>query len=112
VIPGGFLLRSDSVSKPLHELQPINDAASLLHRMEPPPSSGHRDNLHGLSSREKVVLVRLTDGRSNKEIARDLDLAEATVKIHVKSLLRKIGVKNRTQAAMWAIRRSGGKDGM
>jgi two-component system, NarL family, nitrate/nitrite response regulator NarL len=112
VIPRGFLLRSDPVPKAVDELHPINDAASIPHRTEQPPSGGQCDNLHGLSAREKAVLVRLTDGRSNKEIARELDLAEATVKIHVKSLLRKIGAKNRTQAAMWAIRRSRGKDRM
>ena len=41
-------------------------------------------------------------GASNKHIARELQIAEATVKVHVKSVLRKIRVKNRTQAAMWA----------
>ncbi len=55
-----------------------------------------------LSRREHEVLERLTLGRSNKEIARDLDLAEPTVKLHVKTLYRKIGAANRTQAAMIA----------
>jgi hypothetical protein len=49
--------------------------------------------------------MRLTQGASNKHIARELNIAEATVKVHVKSLLGKIGVKNRTQAAMWAMGR-------
>lgn len=54
-----------------------------------------------LSNREQAVLQKLTLGLSNKHIARSLDIAEATVKVHVKSLLRKIGATNRTQAAMW-----------
>jgi two-component system nitrate/nitrite response regulator NarL len=56
-----------------------------------------------LSVREQEILEYLTKGASNKLIARSLDVAEATVKVHVKALLRKIRVSNRTQAAMWAI---------
>lgn len=55
-----------------------------------------------LSRRELQVLEGLTQGKSNKEIARDLDVQEPTVKLHVKTLYRKIGVANRTQAAMVA----------
>jgi len=60
-----------------------------------------------LSNREHTVILRLREGISNKNIARELDIAEATVKIHVKNLLRKIGARNRTQAALWAISRFG-----
>lgn len=55
-----------------------------------------------LSQRELQVLKGLTEGKSNKEIARDLDLQEPTVKLHVKTLYRKIGAANRTQAALIA----------
>ncbi len=55
-----------------------------------------------LSTRESQILHCLTDGAPNKVIARKLDVAEATVKVHVKAILRKIGATNRTQAAMWA----------
>jgi two-component system, NarL family, nitrate/nitrite response regulator NarL len=41
-------------------------------------------------------------GEANKVIARKLEITEATIKVHVKSILRKIGAANRTQAAMWA----------
>jgi two-component system nitrate/nitrite response regulator NarL len=58
--------------------------------------------LRKLSNRESQILNCLTEGAPNKVIARKLDVAEATVKVHVKSLLRKIGAANRTQAAMWA----------
>ena len=55
-----------------------------------------------LSQRELQVLRGLMAGKSNKEIGRDLGLAEPTVKLHVKTLYRKIGASNRTQAAMIA----------
>lgn len=55
-----------------------------------------------LSPRETVILQSLMGGDPNKVIARKLDITEATIKVHVKAILRKIGVANRTQAAMWA----------
>jgi len=56
-----------------------------------------------LSSREAEILHCLMQGAPNKIIARKLDVAEATVKVHIKAILRKIRVTNRTQAAMWAV---------
>jgi len=55
-----------------------------------------------LTERETEVLRALTEGKSNKEIALDLDLKEVTIKLHVKTLCRKLDAKNRTQAAMIA----------
>lgn len=55
-----------------------------------------------LTPRELQVLQGLTQGKSNKEIARDLDIAEPTVKLHMKTLYRKLGASNRTQAALIA----------
>ena len=55
-----------------------------------------------LSPRELEVLKGLTEGKSNKEIARDLDITEPTVKLHMKTLFRKVDATNRTQAAMIA----------
>jgi two-component system, NarL family, nitrate/nitrite response regulator NarL len=59
-------------------------------------------NAHKISPREAEILDFLKEGMSNKVIAQKLDVAEATVKVHVKAILRKIGAANRTQAAMWA----------
>ena len=56
-----------------------------------------------LSARELEILRHLASGRANKVIANDLHITEATVKVHVKGILRKIGATNRTQAAIWAI---------
>jgi two-component system nitrate/nitrite response regulator NarL len=55
-----------------------------------------------LSAREAEILSSLMEGTPNKLIARKLHVTEATVKVHVKAILRKIGAANRTQAAMWA----------
>ncbi|MFV3076404.1 LuxR C-terminal-related transcriptional regulator [Niveispirillum fermenti] len=57
----------------------------------------------GLSQREMQILRCLIDGDSNKVIANALGITEATVKVHLKSLLRKINAVNRTQAAIWAM---------
>jgi two-component system nitrate/nitrite response regulator NarL len=56
-----------------------------------------------LSAREADILNRIVLGDSNKHIARHFDIAEATVKAHMKAILRKIGAINRTQAAIWAV---------
>ncbi len=56
-----------------------------------------------LSARERCILNCLIEGDSNKVIARKIEIAEATVKVHIKAILRKIRVHNRTQAAIWAI---------
>ena len=55
-----------------------------------------------LSPREEDVLREITRGASNKEIARRLDIAETTVKIHVQHILRKLGLSSRVQAAVYA----------
>ena len=60
------------------------------------------------SDREKQILRCLVAGLPNKLIARELGIAETTVKVHVKSVLRKVRAANRTQAAMWAVTRRGG----
>lgn len=74
---------------------------SLLQAEEPVDGA-----LASLTRRETDVLRGICEGKSNKEIARDLDLQEVTVKLHVKTLSRKLGAKNRTHAAM--IARDGG----
>jgi DNA-binding NarL/FixJ family response regulator len=65
---------------------------------EPPASP------EGLSERETEVLRLIAQGRANKEIARDLGVTEKTVKTHVSSILGKLGVQSRTQAALYAWR--------
>jgi len=57
---------------------------------------------NGLTSRQHEVLERLRFGKSNKHIARELNMQEATVKVHVRQIMRKLGAANRTQAALLA----------
>ena len=64
--------------------------------------------LDALTSREREVLAELTKGRSNREIARALGVSEKTVKAHVSSVLAKLGVQDRTQAALLAVRHQQG----
>lgn len=68
-----------------------------------PESQGDSEATSNLTTREREVLNLLTQGLSNKEIARQLDLQEVTIKLHVRGICRKLGAKNRTQAALRAV---------
>jgi DNA-binding NarL/FixJ family response regulator len=57
-----------------------------------------------LTAREREVLAGIADGKSNREIARLLRVSEKTVKAHVSAVLAKLGVQDRTQAAVYAVR--------
>jgi two-component system, NarL family, nitrate/nitrite response regulator NarL len=61
------------------------------------------EHANGLSHREMQILGDLLSGAQNKQIARDLQICEGTVKVHLKAILKKLGVQNRTQAAIWAV---------
>jgi len=80
------------------------DAAGLVAARPGADSRGVR----ALTGREREVLALLADGRSNREIARMLSVSEKTVKTHVSAILAKLGVADRTQAALLAVRHVGG----
>lgn len=84
-------------------LDPSRRPPPRAQQQEPPAALNDIGRAASLTPREGQILQCLRDGRSNKEIARDLQLTEATVKAHVKALLRKTRMTNRTQAAIWAI---------
>jgi two-component system nitrate/nitrite response regulator NarL len=65
---------------------------------------------HGFSPRQEAILIGLTKGYSNKMIARTCGITEATIKVHMKSVLQKIRASNRTQAAVWALAKGYGAD--
>jgi two-component system nitrate/nitrite response regulator NarL len=64
----------------------------------------------GVSGREGEILRSLLSGYSNKQIARQLGISEATVKVHLKAVMRKINAQNRTQAAVWGLANGFGED--
>jgi DNA-binding NarL/FixJ family response regulator len=80
-----------------------SDAAGLVAAR---PGANAR-GIASLTGREREVLALLADGRSNREIARTLSLSEKTVKAHVSAILAKLGVADRTQAALLAVRHVG-----
>jgi two-component system, NarL family, nitrate/nitrite response regulator NarL len=57
----------------------------------------------GLTEREREILGLIAQGRSNKLIARELDITEGTVKVHVKHLLKKLNLRSRVEAAVWMV---------
>jgi two-component system nitrate/nitrite response regulator NarL len=67
----------------------------------PPLPAVDTDPIHSLSPREREILALIAKGASNKEVARDLNIAEATVKIHVQHILRKLNLSSRVQAAVY-----------
>ena len=75
---------------------------------EPEPELPAEETVSPLSPREEDVLREIARGASNKEIARTLDIAETTVKIHVQHILRKLGLTSRVQAAVYASDRQRG----
>jgi DNA-binding NarL/FixJ family response regulator len=79
------------------------DVASLLASGAAAPT-GPRSLTARLTAREREVLAEIGRGRSNREIARTLTLSEKTVKTHVSAVLAKLGVPDRTQAALYAVR--------
>jgi two-component system nitrate/nitrite response regulator NarL len=84
---------SDHFARP----EPRNDNARAI------AFTAERSMTQQLSPREQSIMQCLIAGDSNKSIARKIDIAEATVKVHVKAILRKIRVHNRTQAAIWGM---------
>jgi two-component system nitrate/nitrite response regulator NarL len=87
IADGGTYLPSDVLSaEPVEREPPVK---GMIERLTP---------------RQQQVLVRLTGGASNKEIGRDLGLSEITVKLHVRAIFKKIGVRNRAEATAVAIK--------
>ena len=83
--------------------EPAGGVAGVVPAPAAPPALD--DPIHSLSPREIDILRRIVRGDSNKHIARDLDIAETTVKIHVQHILRKLGLNNRVHAAVYASER-------
>ena len=63
--------------------------------------------LDALTGREVEILECIAKGMSNKVIARELDISDGTVKVHVKHLLKKLGLRSRVEAAVWMVNQQG-----
>jgi two-component system nitrate/nitrite response regulator NarL len=88
--------------------EPLN--GMLAHAIRNEATAAQRDDA-ALTEREKEILGALAQGHANKLIARNLDITEATVKVHVKNLLKKLGFRSRLEAAVWAVGRGLRDDG-
>jgi two-component system nitrate/nitrite response regulator NarL len=105
----GYLMKDVSPEALIQSLELVmmgekvfpTNLASMLLSLDSTPSP--MNSIRGLSPREQEILQALVTGASNKLIAIKLGITEATVKVHLKTLLRKIDVNNRTQAAIWAM---------
>jgi two-component system nitrate/nitrite response regulator NarL len=100
-----------SVDEALNGRTVISDRLNgLLARAIREESSAKRRDAAPLTDREREILQALAQGLSNKLIARNLGIAEATVKVHVKNLLKKLGFRSRLEAAVWAVGRATKQD--
>jgi DNA-binding NarL/FixJ family response regulator len=106
----GFLYKDVDPDALIRAVRSVNDghtllapeAAGVILRAE---AAGRAAGGFGsLTARERQVLAQLAEGQSNREIARHLQVSEKTVKTHVSSVLAKLGVADRTQAALLAVR--------
>ncbi|MFE4709240.1 response regulator [Paenibacillus sp. NPDC056722] len=98
---GGTVLQPDITAMLLKELNKIQAVPS----MQPPLLNANANELlESLTDREKEILALLGQGLNNKEIAGQLLISEGTVKNHVSSLMAKLGLRDRTQAAVFSVR--------
>ena len=108
----GYLLKGVDHDKFMESLRAVANGEMLLSREEltrslrglDPNSTNSTELIQPLSQRETEVLQLLATGLSNREIAPLLFVSESTVKTHVEHIIRKLGVSDRVQAAVWAAR--------
>ncbi len=109
----GYLLKNIDADYLLDSLRRVMNGDSVISsemtkklfaqfRQAPAPVAAQPE-AEKLTPRERELLAQLAVGLSNKEIARKLDIAESTVKIHLQSILKKLGLSNRVQAAIYAV---------
>ncbi|HEX5236530.1 MAG TPA: response regulator transcription factor [Silvibacterium sp.] len=100
----GYLLKGMDAAELIDAIRAVYAGKSRMPAFVAEKLAGRMGG-HALTARELEVLKRIVAGRSNKEIAADLYISEATVKTHINSLLGKLGVTDRTQAATSALQR-------
>jgi DNA-binding NarL/FixJ family response regulator len=106
----GFLYKDVDPDALVRALRSVHDGHTLLapeaalSLLRSGTAASAVRGIGALTDREREVLAQIADGRSNREIARLLRVSEKTVKTHVSSVLAKLGVADRTQAALFAVR--------
>ncbi|MCJ7927114.1 MAG: two-component system response regulator NarL [Pantoea vagans] len=108
----GYLLKDmepEALLKALHQAAAgqivLSEALTpiLVARLRESQPAGQTRDISQLTRRERDILQLISDGMTNKAIARKLDISESTVKVHVKYLLKKMNLKSRLEAAVWAL---------
>lgn len=106
----GYLLKDSSPQDLVRAIREVHRGESSLHpkvaqqlikKLRRPAEEPEREEL---TARERKVLALIARGLSNREIARELSISEPTVRTHVSNILRKLGLKSRTQAALYALK--------
>jgi two-component system, NarL family, nitrate/nitrite response regulator NarL len=103
VLDGDSVVSPEMMTKLVSAFRTRPATDSMPAPLEPPVATHEQEALQALSPRERETLVLIARGSSNKLIARELDIAETTVKIHVQHILRKLGLSSRVQAAVYAV---------
>lgn len=109
----GYLLKDAEPAEVIEGVRAVSRGESPLHPRAARELLGARRLAHSdvdLTPRESEVLTLVRQGLANKQIARRLDISERTVKAHLTSVFARIGVSDRTQAALWAERRGLGDE--
>jgi two-component system nitrate/nitrite response regulator NarL len=105
VLDGDSVVSPEMMTKLVSAFRTLVPADSAPAPLEMPPEQrATRQALQSLSPREREILALIARGDSNKLIARELDIAETTVKIHVQHILRKLGLSSRVQAAVYVTK--------
>ncbi|MGH2711988.1 MAG: response regulator [Actinomycetota bacterium] len=113
----GYLLKSAEVEEYLQAVRDVAQGRSVIdpsvmgHLLERIRSPSTADRLETLTPQERRILDHLSEGLSNREIAGQIGTTEKTVKNHVSSILRKLELENRTQAALFIAGHRGRSDG-
>lgn len=84
-----------------------NVAECLARAMQAEGQRLSRPSFNDLTEREREILLHISQGESNKVIARLLNITESTVKVHVKHILKKLGMRTRLEAALWTVNHKG-----
>lgn len=106
----GYLLKDSSPQDLVRAIREVHRGESALHpkvaqRLVSHLQGPEEPAREGLTQREEKVLELIARGLSNREIARELSISEPTVRTHVSNILRKLHLKSRTQAALYALRK-------